>query len=764
MTSQVVPLSTFVQHLESCEGYEFRTMIKMLASPAYAKQQLLKDELSVFMAKVLKLLRSKDDYQVWKGCHIATVFCTYNPVVLCSFGGELMGILYRALEDATKYYGDSVQTEQRKVMVRALVKTLDTLMDLIRGKPSLTREALTPHLSAIIPMLISFGRCEPNLSLPVIKKLLSKHSTTFRPHVGKLKQLLTELYGHYQSLDPVTRKVVCDTAAYLHLTQKPGNNANEHQAHHKSFPDEHWRAGLFSVLSQFGPVVRLWGEILDIGSDENLARLLETLPRDTANDTSPLLPALTVDINKPVTLWHISARLEQLTDMVESFIRLPTLFPTRIPLGELVKVSEILLSLTTNYLPLKRGLRRDAALTGSIRSALPETQLQGIRLLRCLSDHIGKNLITYMPAILSSMELFIPLKDKKTSIDYQKCVDLQNGLLQLTALMNSIAQHLGHKVEEMSLAIKLVDICAYIIEHKQNLDSAFSSTSGTAKAAGGAKKKEYKAKTGSMSDLFSHPHKFLHPVPLENYTVVNTYYNMALTHWKLPSTQQAKITKYCIYYSLSFKEKLGYIPQTFIELLNTIVLFPGKDRFSILPIAVHLLKETGDPVFDVLCNPKLPLEMIQIRRQPTSSEDDTATSEAEEYAAPADQDDEHLSDDEHTTVDDGVATNAVMGLNNLVSSETLRSEQDSALETQHPEQARTSNLVPDEASEGREDARIFKKRSSSDEQDPPSKRTRAVAAQTPVPAAVPVDNGEPESDDGSDFEIPEIELSDADEE
>ncbi|AGO10383.1 AaceriABL072Cp [[Ashbya] aceris (nom. inval.)] len=762
MSSQVVPLSTFVQHLESSEGYEFRLMIKMLASPAYAKQQLLKDELSVFMAKVLKLLRSKDDYQVWKGCHIATVFCTYNPVVLCSFGGELMGILYRNLDDATRYYGDSVQTEQRKVMIRVLVQTLDTLMDLIRGKPSLTREALTPHLPTIIPTLISFAWHEPGLCLPLIKKLLFKHSTTFRPNAGKLKDLLSELYDHYQNLDPATRKVACDTAAYLHLTQKPGNNANEHQAHHKSFADEHWRAGLFSVLSQYGPVVRLWGEILDISSDETLARLIETLPRDTASDISPQLSALTVDINKPVTLWNISARLEQLTDMVESFVRLPTSFPTRMPIGELVKIAEVLLSLTTNYLPLKRGLRRDAALTGSIRSALPQTQLQGIRLLQCLSEHLGKNLITYMPSILSSMELFIPLKDKNSSIDYQKCVDLQHGLLQLTALMNSIAQHLGHRIEEMSLPIKLVDICAYVIEHKQNLDSAFNSTAGAAKAAGGAKKKEYKAKTGSMSDLFSHPHKFLHPVPLENYKVVNTYFKMVLTHWKLPSTQQAKITKYCIYYSLSFREKLGYVPETFIELLNTLVLFPGKDRFSILPIAVDLLKETGDPVFDVLCNPKLPLEMIQLRKTATSSEEDHSASEEEDSADAEDAEDAPAAG-EDTIADEGRTENAVAGLTNLVSSEALQSEQDSALENQHSGQEQQSNSVADEASEGKGDARIFKKRSSDVHQDPPLKRTRTEAAQPPAAETVPIESGELESDDGSDFEIPAIELSDAEE-
>lgn len=136
-----IPLPALAKILEDSEGSKFRSILQTLRSVNYVNQSLLKSDIAVFIAKVLKLLRSNDPYQIWKGCHVVSVFCSHNPVVLCSQSNQLLTVLYTRLEAFVSYYSETAQSPARLTTLKTLTRTVDILMDLIRGKPTLTREA-----------------------------------------------------------------------------------------------------------------------------------------------------------------------------------------------------------------------------------------------------------------------------------------------------------------------------------------------------------------------------------------------------------------------------------------------------------------------------------------------------------------------------------------------------------------------------------------------------------------------------------------------
>ncbi|WP_154693939.1 RIX1/PELP1 family protein, partial [Streptomyces afghaniensis] len=89
--------SVFAKRLETASGYEFQNILKSITSSVYINEKLLKSELGLLNTKVLKLLRSSNDKDVWKGCHTVAVICAYNPLYLLSYGGQSLTAIYAKL-------------------------------------------------------------------------------------------------------------------------------------------------------------------------------------------------------------------------------------------------------------------------------------------------------------------------------------------------------------------------------------------------------------------------------------------------------------------------------------------------------------------------------------------------------------------------------------------------------------------------------------------------------------------------------------------
>lgn len=627
MNSDGISLVSLANKLDSCHGDELKYILKMLRSSSYVKEELLKTDLNLFSNKVLKLIRSSDDYSIWKGCHIIIVLCSYNPVVLVSQSGYFLHALCEKLEEKAGYYSQTVSTYQGKVIISTLIESIDLVMNLTRGKPALTRESLTPKLPMIIPILISLTQLEPNLCLPVLKRLLYKNTSTCKPYASKLRLAVINLItNNYHTFENRTRMLICDVFAYLHLIKPIPHYQDETQGHHKKFPDESWRTGLMCILCQFKPIMSLCGEILDISVNSDLHLIFEALPVLPENETEAenFLPYLNVDMNNPTTLWNIVERTRILVDLLISFISLPTPFFLRTPLGNIINIFHVLLNMTTNYLPLKRGLKYNSDLISVISDVLPQLQFQGIRLIKVICDVHGLCILPHLRSIMASLELFIPLK-KDSLVNYSKCIGIKYELFHLTELVHLLSDKLPHNVDDIELFHKLVDVSLYLLNDQSMLDGVSGTLNNASPQTSASKhikkqKKNSRLNAGGMSDLFSHPQSFVIKTDLKQYDLINSFFCVTTRSWKLKSVQQIKIIRYCIIKSLTFKETLGFIPPSFINLLQTLVLFPGSERTSILPIAVSLLKETGNDIFELFCNPRLPVSSFQAIEKYNKSE------------------------------------------------------------------------------------------------------------------------------------------------
>lgn len=768
MSNEILPLSVVAKRLEHCSGYEFQCILRTLKSPKYVNQQLLKSDLSVLIAKLLKLLRSNDDYHVWKGCHVAAVLCSYNPVVLSSHADGLLHVIYSKVEQKAQYYSSTVGTPQGKVTLINLVRTIGILMDLVRGKPALTREALTPKLGAIIPTLVSLSQFEPQLCLPIIKKLLLRSTTTFRPHINKFRAvLLNLLLKDYHHFDKSTRRLISDCFAYLHLIKQNVQAKDDNQSHHKSFQDDNWRMGLLSILFQFKPVISLCNELLDFNADSDMSKLVESLPKPPSgtNSFEEIFPSLSVDMNSPMTLWDIVERLSTLVDLTISFISVPTPYAIRVPLGGIISVCETMLALTTTYLPLQRGLRRDAELTSTINDIFPQIQWQAIRMLNHLTGIYGKCVLAHLPSLIASVESFIPLKHGSMTVDLDRIQALRGAFVDVFELAATWISYMGHSFDETTFFTKLVEVSLCLTDDINPLNDMFVVLNRNSRKQAQTKKQKNASKsyTGSMSDLYSHPKSFVCRSSLRVFNAVNKFLITICSFVRLPSNQQIKVIKNAIIIAVKQKAELGYIPKSFINLLRTLVLYPGNERVTILPIAVTLLKDCGDDVFNAICNPRLPMGAVQIveETQALGADLNSATIQYPEPSSP-----QTLESSEHAEVD----VNKGSELEHSMKCDVQEDIQMTEEETKATGIVTVDKITTDTT-------KIFKKRvieSEESNEHPAAKQlkisepeevtntVKEVILETDLPASTSYQKGGPEDgdeDDDSEFEIPAIELS-----
>ena len=622
MSEEFIAASTLAKNLEFAKGNEFHTILATLRSPVYINEQLLKSELGFLVTKILKLIRSSNDFDLWKGCHTSVVICAYNPLVLSTHGGQLLAAIYSRLEQKTGFYSSVTSSSHGKQLFNTLISSMAIIMDLMKNKPTLSREALVPKLKAIIPTLITLSQYESEHVLPVLQRILKRNTTTFKPFINKFRTVLINIIiSDYASLGSKTQRLVCENFAYLHLLKIQVSNTNddENQAHHKVYADSNWRTGLLSILSQFKPIIQLCGEILDFEQDVELYKLIKGLPViDESNDKEEFLPALKLDFNAPLTLWEIPQRFSLLVDMLVAFISLPTPFPIRVPLGGINSLCEVLLGVSNKYLPLKKELRRDNELNGVINSILPQIQFQGIRLWETMVSKYGKCGLSFFEGILSSVELFIPLKKKSNNeIDFDVVGSLKFEFATVFRLMNMIMSHLGHQLSTISVISQLIDVALFLSRDKTLIDSLFKNRKSVMKQQIKTKQsKKNKSAEGAYSDIYTHPELFVCKNSMNWFNEINEFFITALNNWILPSTPHIQILKYSITQSLRLKEKFGCIPESFVNLLRCEVLHPGNERVSILPIAISLLKNTSDDMFELLCHPKVPVGMVYQLQKP----------------------------------------------------------------------------------------------------------------------------------------------------
>ncbi|KAL3231777.1 Pre-rRNA-processing protein RIX1 [Nakaseomyces bracarensis] len=759
-TDSILPVTVLAKQLPDATGHEFQNILKLLRSQKYVDEKLLKTDLALLVTKIQKLLNSHASYDIWKGAHAATVICAYNPLVLMIHGGKLLDIVYQKFETKVSQRSTNSLDAQGHVVLKSLLDCLSIIMDLMRNKPSLSRESLVPKLKAVIPTLINLSQYEPASTLPIIRTLMFKHTTTFKPFVNKLRSVLVhQLTKNFDSFNKDTQRLICDSYAYLHLAKaQTTKQVDEHSAHHKTFQDENWVKGLISILAEFKPLVELCGEILDFSQEVEINNLLSRLPEfSDIEGHNSIFPTLSLDMNEATTLFAIPQRLAVLSSLLTSFISLPTSYTIRIPMDRLNILCEVLLSMTPKLVPMKRELRRDNELTVTIQIMLSRVQFIGVQLYDSMTKQFGRLCLTYSRDILYSLSLFIPFKPKTTNIDYKRCVELKHDFIVIYQIIQELMKGMGHQYHDVNILLQLVDIGLYLTEDNSLIENVFQSQrENNSQQAGGVKTKSKKdTKKGTLSDLFVNSSQFTLSCDESTYNVINVFLTNLVANQKLPTSQMTKITKYAITSSVYYKQSTGTIPTTFTDLLRTLVIQPGNERISILPMAVTLLKDTADNVFDMLCHPRLPMSIIHHAEMKNE-----VTDEIEEEIEDISNEESHNT--EHGKQSESEVIASITNVPVLV-------ENESAPTVQYDNDV---SAVVDQKREydndGEEEVHIKKIKIQEGDNTVSIKVTETkIEAPQSEPVHVHINdnkNTEDDDDEDSEFEIPAIELSDDDDE
>lgn len=93
-----IPLSLITKQVESASLAEFEFFLYNLRSTNYITHDTSINDYSVFVNKIIKLLKSDVVFASWKGLQLITVLFTYNPIVLCSFSKAILNELAEKVE------------------------------------------------------------------------------------------------------------------------------------------------------------------------------------------------------------------------------------------------------------------------------------------------------------------------------------------------------------------------------------------------------------------------------------------------------------------------------------------------------------------------------------------------------------------------------------------------------------------------------------------------------------------------------------------
>lgn len=750
-TSAEIPLPVILSLLESPQSSTLSYVLKSLYQSKYTITKASKAEINHLVSKINNLLNSKDNFKRWYGSHVVQIVAL-NPVILTTGGGLFIVSLLKIIND----------NNVPAVNFKNAALALDQLITGIRGKPVLTREILTPNLPNIISSLLENLKRDIYVVLPIVKKLLLKNTTTFKPFIKKFETHLTALLlNNFTSLNSQLKKDVCQSYAYLNLI-KPVQNSNQGGNNVQSLPDDQWRAKIFKLLDELRSVVVIYDNIVELQNDRDSADLIKQLPDSETKDF--IFPFLKIDLSDPISIVQISQRIEVLSHLIVAFITSPTPFPLRIPLGLIIQSSELLLGISPNFIPLKKELNRNEELKKIVVNDLSKTQSIGAWILYNITKHYKKLVLPHLSSILSSLEVAIPIKNDKGSkvikVDDDSALAIEPELLTVIKTTVEILK-LFQGLSDLDLINKLVDVSILFLQKRTTLDGLLEKQEQNKPQQQGQKnKKKNKNKDSTpLADILSHAELFDVDAPKETVSVILSFFEIVIK--KIPNlspTYRIKIVKYVISSAVKQETTKGKILDKTKNLLESIVLYPSYgETYSILPIAKRLL--SNNDKLSLLTNPRFPPLETKFK---ASTQQDVIEEEEE------DDDDVEVADSvvqEVSQVDQEPVEVADV-MEQVIKPREVPIPEQQTMVFKTDEQVKEQKVLSFAEEKADEEDASNKTRSleEPEEDDTPSKRIKIVSEGDKT-VQMEADKIGADEDSDSDFEIPNIELgSDDDEE
>jgi len=353
--------------------------------------------------------------------------------------------------------------------------------------------------------------------------------------------------------------------------------------------------------------------------------LLSKLPDLNENDSKSLLPDLAIDINNPVSIYQISNRIQILLQSLQSYVTQQTLYTVKVPLGLILCCVETICSVNTKFLSFKYDIRDDL-LKDIITSTTAKNHYNAVKLLKQLALTYKGSMVPHLNAVLSTLEVLIPMKNKK--IDFQTVVKNEVFYCELLGCVEVYLGLVGN-LGDSSILLRFIDVSLFLVEPRVENSSKQEPKKATPNGLSKKQKKKKNQSSVPLSDLLSHQHLFIESIPSTTVKLVRKFLNRIITVCSLPLTHHYKIMRYLIIEAVNARHynQEHIVPGELKTLLINSVLYPGYENISILPIVSQLLP--NDPLLSVFNNPKFPPLPIYIRKSTFEQQESDIEEEVE---------------------------------------------------------------------------------------------------------------------------------------
>lgn len=588
-------------------------------------------EQQTLLTRVTTLLRSNHNITRWKATKLFTI-CLLHPILLLSSNtGNALAALVKILESKCFIFDFQNPGQKEITTLKSTVDCIGFVLDEIRGKPTLTREVLTPKLPAIITSLIDVTIFIPENTIPILSKLLITNTITFRPFGTRLEKVLKNILNDGENsskLDNSLRSVLLKSLALVSFIL-----SREKQA-------ELWRDNVHYLILEIKSVISIYEACLELADDDeynNNFQCLPKLPEDISN-LKMIFGSLSIDINEsPIEIFKASRRVTILCEYLLSYIELTAPTAVTIPFGHYVKIGELLSGLNTNFTPVKKDIR-DPATREMIEQSVLECKMAGIYILRTLVTKFKGELYPHMYNIMSILDAAIPVHTVKSKIKVDEKSVIQNETI-INFILETAAEYLEltERFNDMTVLGRLIEAALILKESREPIitNETLSQNNDKLNNSNNSRKRNNKNKSNiSLSDILSHRELFINKIPEVTSGVLRKFFNTLLTKCELSPGKLSTVLRFVIIDSISnidvIQNGSSDEKRKFIELLENALLFPGKsmNSISIIPMVANMIG-TNNAVYSLLTNPRFPLlpKRIDFR---TSVNSDAEYSEKED--------------------------------------------------------------------------------------------------------------------------------------
>lgn len=572
--------------------------------------------------RTLNYLQSKDDgYLIWVGCCLVKVICA-NPLILSTFASDYLSTLIKLLGLPPVFNNDE--------LFDVVANTILTLCLFIKGKPSLTRETLTPNIPGFIMGIlkkieqandIEEFSCNTIYNCICILTILSKnHPTIFRPFGTKYEMKLNRILSSssFNTRDSEFQQKVIES--YVSLCSINKNPALQYRFLMNNIINE--MRGMFELFFQH------FIQLDDEDSNKIMNKINTQLSLKT--DFSLLdpqhkknilkFPPLKIDVNELTTLGQIYERIDTLIQILIGLITTPfgsTVI--RFPIGVMMIICEILSYISSEkYEFHKELLIGNLILKENLELVFFKMQLQSIYLLRFLVQTFGQNCLKYSTKVFQILDNVIPtetitsMNPNTNKTSYKKILNISKisqNKHDLLVILEATTDYLNildkGDLHDFSIVLKTIDM-AIIINEQETFEKVLEKQSNKANST-----KQKKVKNSvELADVLANPLLLKIKPNVEILSKTLCFFNTLLKNVpKLPLAQLIKIEKFAVSETIGKIANNEQVSDQYISLLTTLVIYSNEnEKYSILPITISLLKlanQDNNELISLLLNPRL---------------------------------------------------------------------------------------------------------------------------------------------------------------